>query len=306
MPGTHWQSASIEPAQITHPKIKTRTMDIRGYEAQFHCFGSDGPKLHFAHANGLPFRTYKTFLEYLTPAIDVCGIDNRGAWGMHPDPVSSQTWDEHVNDLIAFLDGHYGEPVIGVGHSLGGTVSLLAASSRPDLFQSLVLIDAATSPHWFADWVMGIAPNFISSKVPLIKKTASRRRVWESREQFIEHHQSRRAFQHFTEEAMIDYADGGLRPTKDGEFELVFNPAWEAHNFRTTPCIWGQLAKISVPTLFLTAEHSYVYDLARLRRKSRQFPDTVEWRVLRGLHHLAPQQDPAAVASTIAEWLETQ
>jgi len=41
---------------------------------------------------------------------------------------------------------------MGVGHSFGGAVSILAALEHPQLFEALVLIDPPMSqPRWFKD-----------------------------------------------------------------------------------------------------------------------------------------------------------
>jgi len=265
--------------------------------------GSRGPDLHFAHANGLPFPTYKAFLELLADDYRVCGLDNRGAWPEQPDPQANYNWLNHSDDLVKFLEHHYDRPVISIGHSIGGSVSLFTAARRPELFKALILIDAATSPNKLLDWVMRLTPKMISRRIPIIRKTRERRQQWDSRQQFIDHHRTRRAYKDFTEAAYEDYANGGLEQTESGAFRLVFNPAWEAFNFQTTPYIWDDLSRITVPTLVLSAEHTYLHDHAVLLHHAKRFSTAVDYEILHGLHHLAPQQDPAAVAKKIKSWL---
>ena len=156
-----------------------------------------------------------------------------------------------------------------------------------------------------ADWMVRLTPKFVSRRVPIIKKTRQRRRNWDSREQFIDHHKTRRAYKVFTEQAFADYAEGGLEATSDGQFTLVFNPAWEAFNFQTTPYIWDALSTVSVPTLLLSAEHTYLHDHAVLLHHAKRFSPSVDYAVLKGLHHLAPQQAPDTVASEIIAWLRS-
>ena len=285
--------------------MDSTTIDFGRGNARFHCMSGSGPALHFLHANGLPFPTYKSFLELLADEYRVCGVDNRGAWPDQPQPDPGYNWLDHADDLIAFLEFHYQRPVIAVGHSIGGSVSLFAARKRPDLFRAVVMIDAATSPNKMADWLLRLTPKFVSARVPVIRKTRDRRRRWESREKFIEHHRTRKAYKDFTESAYRDYAEGGLEPTGDGDFRLVFNPAWEAFNFQTTPYIWDGLAKTTVPTLLLSAEHTYLHDRAVLLHHAKRFSSQVEYQILHGLHHLAPQQDPETVASIIKTWLRS-
>ncbi len=285
--------------------IQTCTTEFGRGPARWHCLESSGPELHFAHANGLPFPTYKAFLNLFAGSFHVCGMDNRGAWPEQADPRPDYNWYEHADDLIAFFEYRYRQPVIAVGHSIGGSVSLFAAMQRPDLFKALVLIDAATSPNRFSDWMMRLTPKFLSRRIPIIRKTRQRRRHWDNHQQFIDHHKTRRAYRDFTEEAFRDYAEGGLEDSKDGRLQLVFNPAWEAFNFQTTPYIWSALSKITVPTLLLSAEHTYLHDHAVLLHHAKRFAPTVDYEILQGLSHLAPQQDPETVASRVTGWLQS-
>ncbi|MBT8080181.1 MAG: alpha/beta hydrolase [Gammaproteobacteria bacterium] len=286
--------------------IHTSFADFGRGRARYHCMDSAGPQLHFAHANGLPFATYRTFLELFADTYTVCGMDNRGAWPAQPAPRRGYDWYDHADDLVAFLEQQYDEPVIAIGHSIGGSVSLFAAERRPELFRALVLIDPATSPNKLLDWLLRLTPRMIGGRIQIIRKTRERRRHWESRDEFIAHHRTRRAFRDFTEEALRDYADGGLEDSPDGRLKLVFDPAWEAYNFLTTPYIWDALSTISVPTLLLSAEHTYLHDRTVLLHHAKRFADSVEYQILEGLHHLAPQQDPAAVASIVTSWLSSR
>lgn len=283
--------------------IHTSTVDFGRGTARYHCLPSDGPELHFSHANGLPFPTYRSFLELLAQHYRVCGLDNRGAWPAQDEPGAGYDWYDHADDLIAFLQFNYRGPVIAIGHSIGGSVSLFAARQKPELFRALILIDPATSPNKLADWALRLTPKFLSAKIPIIRKTRDRRQIWDSRDEFVAHHKTRTAYKDFTEAAFQDYADGGLEPTNNGKLRLVFNPAWEAFNFQTTPYIWDALARIAVPTLLLSAEHTYLHDHAVLLHHAKRFSGSVDYQILDGLHHLAPQQDPATVAAIIRRWL---
>jgi lipase len=54
------------------------------------------------------------------------------------------TIDANVDALAALLDADGGQPVVAVGHSFGGAIALNLAAARPDLVDSLVLLDPAT------------------------------------------------------------------------------------------------------------------------------------------------------------------
>jgi lipase len=54
------------------------------------------------------------------------------------------TIDANVEALTALLDADGGRPVVVMGHSFGGAIALSLATARPDLVDSLVLLDPAT------------------------------------------------------------------------------------------------------------------------------------------------------------------
>ena len=69
----------------------------------------------------------------------------RPLWdGTKPDDL--QDWHPLSDDLLRFLSNRASttlseEPVIGVGHSIGGIVTLRAALRDPGKFRALVLFD---------------------------------------------------------------------------------------------------------------------------------------------------------------------
>jgi pimeloyl-ACP methyl ester carboxylesterase len=111
---------------------------------------SSKPLLHFAHANSFPAGTYRVFFEYLREHYDVRALP------LHAhDPAYPVTdgWGELAQELIAALERDYREPVILVGHSLGGFLCLLTAVSRPELVRCVVLLDSPIVAGWRA-WLV--------------------------------------------------------------------------------------------------------------------------------------------------------
>src|SRR3990172_9069219 len=100
--------------------------------------GGSGAPLHFLHANGYPPACYQPLLERLTTRYHAFGMLLRPLW---PDSKMDELkdWNPLSDDLLHFLSGHE-SPVIGVGHSIGGIVTLRAALKEPGRFRALVLI----------------------------------------------------------------------------------------------------------------------------------------------------------------------
>src|SRR5512141_382967 len=100
--------------------------------------GGDGLPLHFLHANGYPPDCYKPLFELLKTQYQVFGMLLRPLW-KDSRPEDIRTWHSLSDDLRLFLSSQAG-PVIGVGHSIGATVTLRAALRDPSQFRALVLI----------------------------------------------------------------------------------------------------------------------------------------------------------------------
>ena len=263
---------------------------------------SDAPALNFMAANGFPVGSYRFLLEGLAARYPLTALENRGAWPGTDAPKKGFGWAQHADDLIAFLESQHPEPVVGVGHSIGATVSVLAALRRPHLFRALVLIDPATIPGRWLPLAMKLLP-FMASRIDLVTRTRGRRVHWPDREEFARYHHAKAVYRRFTPEAMRDYAQAGLRENGEG-FELAFRREWEAWNFQHTASLWPALRKLELPVLLLRAEHSYLHPEAEFQTYCRRAPANITAVTVPDAGHMLPQEAPAAVLQEIERWLD--
>src|SRR5947199_8017194 len=105
------------------------------------------PILHFAHANSYPAGTYRVFFQYLRQNYEVQALDMHAH---NPKYPVTNGWHALVQELIEDLIVRYDAPVILVGHSLGGMLSMMAAKARPDLVRCVVLLDSPIVAGWRA------------------------------------------------------------------------------------------------------------------------------------------------------------
>ncbi len=266
-------------------------------------YGKGQPRAIFMAANGFPVRSYDFLLEPLAESLPLIGLENRGARLGAALPPRDFSWRHHAADLLQALETHgASEPVIGIGHSIGATVTTLAAARSPTRFRALVLIDPATIPGRWLPWVARLLP-WTTAKMPLVQRTRRRRVQWESHEDFARYHAEKAAYRHFTPRAMQDYARAGLRPAGRG-YELAYSREWEAWNFQRTAFLWPALRKLKMPVLLLRGEHSYLHPSDEFERHCRRLGANVEVITVEGTGHMLPQEAPERVLSLIRGFCE--
>ena len=91
--------------------------------------------IQFSHANGFPAKTYSVLFEHLKNH-KISAIDNLAEKRVLPEI----NWNDLTEDVLDSV-GKFKEPVIGVGHSLGGILTLLAAAKKPNIFHTVILLD---------------------------------------------------------------------------------------------------------------------------------------------------------------------
>jgi len=234
----------------------------------------------------------------LAPRYRISAIE---AFGTHPRYPVTEGWPLLVRQLIDTLEGeHGGEPVFGVGHSLGGYLTFLAAAQRPELFRAIVMIDAPVIGA-LKGRLLGATKRFgIVDRVTPAGATRDRRAAWASREEAKAHFRTRRLFRGFAEECLDDYVRHALAGGGD-HYRLKIDPAVEYQIYRTIPHdMHRQLGRLRVPAGFIGGTHSTV--LRSIGMGSMSGGRFLKRRVPGG--HLFPLEHPAQAAAAIAGLLD--
>ncbi len=256
------------------------------------------PILHFSHANGFPASCYAAMhaplaRDYRIGAIEAIGTDPRY-------PVT-EGWPLLVEQLIATLERDYrGEPVFGVGHSLGAYLTFLAAARRPELFRAIAMLDAPVIGALKGRLLGATKRIGIVDRVTPAGATRDRRAEWDSRDEAKAHFRSRKLFRHFSEQCLDDYVRHAL-VKRGNRYRLKIDPAIEYQIYRSIPHdMHRQLDRLVVPAGFVGGTHSEV-----LRRvgmglmRGRRF---LKRRVPGG--HLFPFEQPQQAAAAVGELLQ--
>jgi len=281
-----------EPRRIAAPG---RGGDTQGLE-----FGpQDRPiDIVFSHANGFNARTYRTILAPLATELRILVLDQRGHGrsGLAPFPLETRkSWDDLEEDLTAILRGLDIRGAVLAGHSMGGTVSLLAAAMAPDRVKALALFDPVIMPR--ESIAMSRAGELPDS--PLVQGALRRRAVFPSHAAVVAAYTGRGAFRTWSADMLADYVADGFRPTADGQVELSCPPGWEASNFTAhghDP--WAALAALHCPIRILRAAEG-----STCRTDGREAELTADGRVtiqtIPGTSHFLPMERPDLVREVL-------
>lgn len=270
-------------------------------DSAFIDWGGGGPSLHLAHANGFPVASYRSLIGLLTPVFHVVSLEARPLWS-NDDPATLASWHPMAAELRAGLRRRGLRGLLGVGHSLGGTLSALAAAAEPELFSALVLIDPVifTRPRswfWSAMQRLGRAGRF-----PLVRRAQERRVDWPDRDALRAAYRSRPTFTSWTSEAFEDYLDAGFVDAPGGGVRLRYPREWEARIFEVCPAdIWRELARIPVPVLFVRGEASDTFLGTAARRGVRELA-AARSVAIPGSSHFLPFERPGEVAREIVRF----
>jgi len=221
------------------------------------------------------------------------------AIGHDPRHPVTDGWPHLVTELIEHVERR-GEPVLGVGHSLGGYLTALAALKRPALFRAIILLDSPILDRWKGAVLRMVKRFGLTDRVTPAGVTRDRRAEWASSDEAYAHFRNKRAFRDFDAECLRDYVTLGMRPSPEG-VRLAFDPSIEYRIYRAFPHTVGrELPALRVPAGSICgreSEEARQMGLATTRRHFRVV------RVPGG--HLFPFEHPEAAANAIREMAET-
>ncbi len=258
---------------------------------------------HLAVANGFPPEVYRPLVEALAEDLTVWALTPL-AMRNPPPPPSRLRWTTLAEDMARHLQAAQMSHLLGIGHSLGGTLSLLAAAHDPHLFRALVLLDPVIFPYRYLLPLALLRFLGLHHRFPLAAQARRRRAIFPSREAAAEHYRSRPLFRHWHPDAFRAYIAHGLVPREDGPgYRLAYAPAWEAAIFANIPIeAWRAARRVHLPILVLYGARSNTFLPPARRRLQRLWPQA-DFIALPEAGHMFPMERPQETAQIIRNWL---
>ncbi|MFN8413972.1 MAG: alpha/beta hydrolase [Anaerolineales bacterium] len=269
-------------------------------------YGGNGAPMHFLHANGYPPDCYKPLFELLNSQYHLFGMTLRPLW---PDSNMDeiQDWHPFSDDLLRFLSDRKEAPVIGVGHSIGGIVTLRAAMRDPKKFRALVLFDPVLFVPSFAGmWNVFRAIGLGQKVHPKIAGALKRRRTFDNLDLVFRGYRSREVFRYMSDESLRAYISGITKQKEDGKYELIFSPEWESHIYMTgmrDKDLWLGLSKLEIPTLIIRGAETDTFSERAVKLVKQKQPK-VKLETLNQSTHILPLEYPQKVFDLMQSFLK--
>lgn len=263
-----------------------------------HDLGGTGPPLVIAHATGFHGRAYAPLARLLLDRWHCVAFDERG----HGDSGLPQSldfeWHGFARDVRAVVDGLALERPVAIGHSCGGAALLLAEQAVPGTFEAIYCYEPVVFP--------GDDPPDGGIDNPMSDAARRRREVFESRAQAFDNYSSkppldvldRVALEIYVEHGFEDLADGSVRLCCRGDSEARVYSAGFAHD------AFRHLAEVACPVTLACGEKTNSINREHLELLAARL-SRCQVKVLQGLSHLGPLEDPAAVADSVMRAFDT-
>lgn len=263
--------------------------------------------LFFAHGNGFCGRVYQPVLELLAQKYDLLMFDIPGH-GRTPEADFSG-WNktaEHLwygiqsaGEVIKNRDLH------AVGHSLGGMLSILMASERPETFKSMVLLDPIIFPQPLLFFLHIVRKSGLTGVFhPYVKSTLRRRNSWADRREAFRYFHKRKIFKDWTDQSLESYVQHAL-VEKDMQVQLCCDPKLEAQWFSSLPDeLWPSVKGLAVPVSIYMGNDTYPFSL-RAGRQAKRINTAIDFNIVPG-GHCFMQEHPSDAADYVFKALEKQ
>jgi pimeloyl-ACP methyl ester carboxylesterase len=275
---------------------------VDGVTIAMHDFGGTGSPVLLSHATGFHAHCWEPVAHALNSRHHVVGLDHRGYGDAETVDPTTMTWDQYGLDALAaarHLYAEHNEPIIGIGHSMGGASLLMAAHSEPHLFKALFVFEPIVFPPPDPD--AGERPDS-----PLPAGARKRRSRFPSFEAAIENFAAKPPMAAFNAVAREAYVRHGFKPTPDGDIELKCLPEHEARTYETGGIsgAWDSLPAITTPVWVLSGAIAPFQPSAFAITVAQRIPGStyVRWDEV---GHFGPLEKPELLAQYVSSVVPT-
>jgi pimeloyl-ACP methyl ester carboxylesterase len=268
--------------------------------------GEPGLPLHFLHANGYPPECYRPLISRLSKKYQVIAMHQRPLWaGSKPEDITD--WHPLTDDYLQFLDELPTGKTVGVGHSVGGIVTLRAALREPERFRAIILIDPVLFPPYIIhSWQVISSLGLGYQLHPLVRAARMRRRQFDDLDRLFKGYRRRPVFKYMDDPSLRAYVEGIACPAENG-YKLCYSVEWEMHIYATSVWhdmdLWQGLPGLKIPLMIIRGAETDTFWASTARRVLRKVSGARIVTIPKSTH-LVPLERPAEVHHAIQEFLQ--
>jgi pimeloyl-ACP methyl ester carboxylesterase len=272
--------------------------------------GENRPPIVFVHGLGGSHLNWCLLGPHLAAGRRAVALDLHG-FGLTPGLHVNSTVQANARLVDRFVREVIGTPVILVGNSMGGLISILETAAHPDLIKGLVLIDPALplpvqKPDWqvSGQFLLYALPGLGELGVARLMARTSPETAVRQLVQLCFADPSRADPEMLKAEAALSARRHPATPAQASARARVFLAA--ARSLLRVLGRRGQyfamMAGISVPVLLIGGEADRLVPVAATRQAAARNP---RWEslILAGVGHTPQLEVPDAVAGAIRDWL---
>lgn len=287
--------------------VTSRTADLGGPVHYLDAGGAeDGPLVIAVHGLGGAAWNWLSLAPLLTPYCRVLAVDLAGH-GLTPALGRPTTVQANRHLLDRFVREVAKEPVVLVGNSMGGMITLLESAASPDVVRGAVLVDPALPRPLLSRVDPRVAISFTVAALPGLGEAALRRRA----KRLTPKRQMRDTLRLCTVDLNRvdpDVIEAGLevltsRNPDDFTPKDFLGAARSLLRLLSRPRrVRRILQQVSAPVLMLHGDRDRLVSVEVARTIAEQFP---AWRfeIARDIGHVPMLEDPKWTADTILDWM---
>jgi pimeloyl-ACP methyl ester carboxylesterase len=287
--------------------VESRTVDLDGPTHYFDFGGNpSGPLLVGVHGLGGAAWNWAAIAPLLTAEARFIAVDLAGH-GRTPAAGRRTTVPANRRLLDRFLREVAGEPVVLLGNSMGGAISLLETAASPDLVRGLVLVDPALPAPLRSRIDPVVAARFALVMIPGLGEAAiARRRKRLTAEQQV--HETLALCCVDRERIPADVVRLGVGLTEEryadeyGAREFLSAARSVVKLLTRRRRINDAMDAVSAPVLLIHGDSDRLISIDTARAVADAHPD---WRmvVATDTGHVPQLEAPAWTADTVSRWL---
>ena len=252
---------------------------IQGLSIHAEVHGTAEPALVFIHYWGGTSRTWRKVTTDLEGQFKTVAYDARG-WGKSDKTLAGYKLADLADEVLSLIKALRIKRYVLVGHSMGGKVAQLAASSRPVGLLGLILVAPA-------------------QPTPRRNPEEMRQRqlhVYDNRENVLKAISSGILTAHpLSPEILDQIVEDSLSGSREATMAFPMKSMLED--------ISSEVAKINVPTVLIAGELDQVDSIERHKTEVLAYIPKAEFKIINGSGHLIPIDEPTQLAKEIARFV---